>query len=252
MCLSHTISVQCAFCMENIEVCRENCDKVIRYKEKNQAFKYFHSECFIQYVHNKIASARRGIIKEKWEAIISTENLEQLKTDTKNFLINEKIPKDELYHFLIESYHLTVFPKPFFLKLNEVYTGTYKTLLEPITPEDLLCMWKQKISYLDKVAKQQMLKGMVFDTEYSRLCWDLGCLVSRYDRYKKWKAEQELLCIEQQLEIEKNQHDNEVNKAIHLQEKAFSKRNKKEIDEEWEYNHRFDGLTLEEMIDKYW
>lgn len=251
MCSSHSIKSKCKQCHQEIEMNRQNCDQFIRCDDVKGVFNYYHSECFRSTIADKVKYARKPEAKLHWSKYASEEGLQKLQEESILYL-RDKIPRDELYHFLIDHYELKLFPSSLFPRLEQVHTGQYRDLLEPISPEDLLCMWTTKIKTLDKIARKKVSEGHGFESDYKRLCWDLSCLVKWYDKYKTWKQEQDLLRMEQELSQKRNKEDEILNKAIHLQSKVLSNRDKSEIDEEWEYNHRFDGMTLEEMIDKYW
>lgn len=251
MCDSHSITAKCRKCKQEIQINRENCEQFIRCDEFSGVFYYYHSECFRSMIPNKVKRAKCEEARLHWEKYISESGFKALQEESTKFL-KDKISRDELYHFLIKEYDLKVFPNQLFPRLEQVHTGQYKNLLEPISPEDLVYMWKTKINTLNKIARKKVSEGKVFKDEYTRLCWDLSCLIQWYDKYKKWKQEQELLVEEQRISLERNKKDDKLNKAIYLQSKTLSNRDKVETDEEWEYNHRFDGLTLEDMIDKYW
>lgn len=254
MCNSHSIVVKCKKCNQSMTINRENCEQFIHCDDHNNTYWSYHSECFYETLSKRI-NATKGKnykeIKKHWEQYTSEAIMEDVKNKSKLFFI-DRICRDELYHFLIKEYELKVFPQEMFARFDQLYSGEYKNLCEPITSEDLLIMWKTKLETLNKLAMKRIAEGKTFKSEYSRLCWDISCLVQWYPKYKNWKIKQDLLVQEQQYEIEQSKKDSELNKAIYLQSKKLSERDRNEIDEEWKYNHRFDGMTLEEMINKYW
>ena len=120
------------------------------------------------------------------------ERLKQLKLQEEEKIKNSKIA---LYEFLFEMYGITFLPDYFFIKMASVYNGTMKNLNRPVPAEDLLDMWKQKQSYLNKVAENNRKKGNEI-TGVGRINYDLAILLSRYDSYLEWKTKQEVVVAE--------------------------------------------------------
>lgn len=159
-------------------------DYFIEYKNNNSSCT--HTKCYIDYHTTK---------KRKPKTIEEcNEFINSCRENAKSIEKKQNI-KNELYDFLFEMYNISFFPNYFYVKINSVYKGTYKNLNRPVSPEDLLDMWRQKRNYLDKVAEQNRKKG----TEISgvnRVNYDLAILLSRYDAYLKWKEQQQIAVAE--------------------------------------------------------
>lgn len=164
--------------------------------------KYIEIECYIQKELNKGLSL--DIVHSKIELIQETMQIEQEsnkkieiekernKLKSKKKEINRTDNKKELTEYLIDTYEISSLPKQFYLKLAQINNGNYKTMSEGITYEDLLIMFKKKQSYLDKVASNNITKGKEM-SGYLRLNYDIAIILNKYDSYKLWQRQQQLL-----------------------------------------------------------
>ena len=128
--------------------------------------------------------------------------------------------RKRLTDWLYKTYDITFLPNRFYIKLDEIYKGTYKNLSCSISPSVLLDMWQRKINYLNKVNFNNKNKGKIMDKQ-QRINYDLSILLSKYDSYLNWIKEQKLI----QEEIEKDSHNQKINY------KNLSINNKKEKEE---------------------
>lgn len=71
------------------------------------------------------------------------------------------------------------------IDLKKVVNGTYQGLRVPVPYDDLIDMWQRKWGYLEKLNAQKHLIGE------RRIRYDLSIILSKYDSYLTWKAEQE-------------------------------------------------------------
>lgn len=110
--------------------------------------------------------------------------------------------KDDLIEYIYKEYEISTLPKIFFIKLNQINTGTYKGLNIGIPYEDLLDMLKRKQNYLRKVYMNNISKGKEM-TAIQRINYDLAVVVNKYDDYLKWKEKQIIL----QSEVEKDKKE---------------------------------------------
>lgn len=169
------ITRKCSICKEPIYINDINEDFFIT--SKNEVRSYTHTNCYIQKQTTKKRSPKT--IEE------CQEYIEQCKQNNKA-IEKKKSIKNELYEFLFDMYDISYFPQYFYVKMDSIYKGTMKNLSNPVPPEDLLDMWKQKKNYLDKVAEQNRKKGNeIFGV--NRVNYDLAILLSKYDSYLKWK-----------------------------------------------------------------
>lgn len=96
--------------------------------------------------------------------------------------------KLRLTDWVYKQYGISFAPKYFFVRLNQIYKGTYKGLDKPIPPEDLFDMWQRKWHYLEKVRVRNESHGK--HIQGLDLIWyDLAILLSKYDSYLNWKIE---------------------------------------------------------------
>ena len=119
---------------------------------------YFHSECYIEQQMNR---KRMPMTKEECLAYISERKSENVKQNIEKKKEKKKnTVKDQLYDFISDMYDISFFPTFFYIKMNEVYKGTYKGLKKSVPPEDLLDMWEQKKNYLLNVYVRERSRGL--------------------------------------------------------------------------------------------
>lgn len=102
----------------------------------------------------------------------------------------KKVTMRDVTDWIYEYYEVKFLPKHFFIHLAEIPKGKYPGLRQAVPYEDLLDMWKQKASYLDKVNLRNRQRGKVIEG-MARINYDISILLSRYDSYLAWKSEQE-------------------------------------------------------------
>ena len=95
----------------------------------------------------------------------------------------------------MDMYDLTFVPSYFYVRMSEVFNGSYKGLSKPVPPEDLLDMWQQKRNFLLQNAEKQRKRDKNIDG-ISRVWYDMSILLSRYDAYLDWKEKQKLAMID--------------------------------------------------------
>lgn len=185
---------KCAICKQVFEL-----DNVDYIKDKG---KYIETECYIQkelnkglsidIIHNKIDIIRNTMKIEQEENTKIEIEKEQNKLKAKKKEINRNINKNEFIKYVMETYEISSLPKQFYLKVAEINNGNDKRVSEGISYEDLLAMFKKKKTYLDKVASNNITKGKEMNG-YLRLNYDLAIILNKYDSYKAWKRQQQLL-----------------------------------------------------------
>lgn len=174
---------KCSLCKEKIELNNDG-SYFIEYKNNNSFCT--HTKCYIKYHTTK---------KQKPKTLEECEEFINSCREAAKHIALKESPRIELTDYILEMYHISYFPKHFYVKLDSIYTGTYKNLNRPVPPEDLLDMWKQKRKYLNKVAEQNRQRGKEL-LGIDRVNYDLGILLSRYDAYLKWKEEQQIAIAE--------------------------------------------------------
>ena len=118
------------------------------------------------------------------------DNPKAKKTKSPKKPKQKKVTMRDVTDWIYEYYEVKFLPKHFFIHLAEIPKGKYPGLRQAVPYEDLLDMWKQKASYLDKVNLKNRQKGKVIEG-MARINYDISILLSRYDSYLAWKSEQE-------------------------------------------------------------
>lgn len=180
-----TVTRKCSICKEAIDITNSNEDFFII--SKNGTNSYTHSCCYIKHYTSEKRRKPKTVDECK-------QFIKDCKSQNKD-IVKAKNIKDELYAFIFDMYGISFFPNYFYIKMDSVFKGTYKNLNKPVPPEDLLDMWKQKKSYLEKVAEQNRKKGTEIDG-VNRVNYDLAILLSKYDSYLKWKEQQKIAIAE--------------------------------------------------------
>ena len=178
------ITRKCSICKEPIEIINNCEDYFIEYKNNNSSCT--HTKCYIDYHTTK---KRKPKTLEECNKFINS-----CRENAKSIEKKQNI-RNELYEFLFEMYNISFFPNYFYIKMDSIYKGTYKNLNRPVPPEDLIDMWKQKRTYLEKIAEQNRKKGSDI-SGVNRVNYDLAILLSKYDAYLKWKEQQEIAVAE--------------------------------------------------------
>ena len=171
-----SITRKCFHCKEYIELDNDN---FVYIKDK-----YYHFNCAIE----------KQLYKKRNK--LSIEQLLDIQKQNK-IELEYKLTKDKLFRWLQNIYNTVVIPKYFYIKMDEIFNGTYKGLSKGIPPEDLLDMWKRKQNELDRINNLNNKKGKCLIGS-ARIQYDLAILLSKYDSYLKWKEQQKLLENEKQ------------------------------------------------------
>ena len=90
--------------------------------------------------------------------------------------------RDEFVKWIYSTYNLSVLPKQFFIKINNIEKGKDKQVNEPISSEDLLMMFRLKKGYLFAYTKNKK-----FETNLQMFNYHFAMILSMYDSYKKYK-----------------------------------------------------------------
>jgi len=171
-----SITRKCFHCKEYIELDNDN---FVYIKDK-----YYHFNCAIE----------KQLYKKRNK--LSIEQLLDIQKQNK-IELEYKITKDKLFRWLQNTYNTVVIPKYFYIKMDQIFNGTYKGLSKGIPPEDLLDMWKRKQNELDRINNSNNIKGK-FLVGSSRIQYDLAILLSKYDSYLKWKENKKIIEQERQ------------------------------------------------------
>lgn len=152
--------------------------------------KPFCTECLIDKRTNKRTKV------DKWLPLVDDIDfkISILKEETEN-RIHDKVVLDQICEHIDKHYSASFLPKYFFVKLASIFDGTYKGLRQRIPADDLLDMWEQKQSWLDKTALKKW--GNNQPEPIGRINYDLAILLGKYSNYLEWKAQKEAERAEQ-------------------------------------------------------
>jgi hypothetical protein len=198
------VTRKCQQCGKKIDV--EASTDFIIYKDK-----YYHKSCFIE---NRI-----NLKKGKWTVEECNQEIEKLIPLTEKHLM-PIINKHKLYQLIADNYNISAFSTLFCLKIENIINGTYKNVTKPIPAEDLIDMWQQKMSYLNKVSVNNQKNGKQMEG-LSRANYDLAILLSRYDKYLAWKERKRI--EQEQIEKESENKNSQIDYAkINLQSNSHN------------------------------
>ena len=141
---------------------------------------------------------------------MSEEKNEQKKLTLEDVAYTEEERRDiklRLTDWVYKQYDISFAPKHLFIRLNQIYQGTYKGLDKPIPPADLFDMWQRKWHYLEKVHVRNESRGK--HIEGLALIWyDIAILLGKYDSYLNWKIEHLAEIAEQMKRYKDEEHIN--------------------------------------------
>lgn len=193
---------KCPVCNKTVYINNKTINDAIYYGKKT-----YHSDCFKDYCKGKVKNSKRVDTKRKWDGVL--DNLLQIRHESYEHFI-EQVCKDEVNNFILENYNVNVVPHKVWIKLGNIYNGTYKNLSGvKIPPYHLLDMWERKIGILNNIAINNSIKGKIMNEE-GRLLYDLSVLINKYDSYLKWLSKQKLL----ERELKENKQENIVANSI--------------------------------------
>lgn len=180
------LTYKCRYCKKDIPITPDNFNKIVY---RNKA--YYHLDCYLHYLNEKISSLKTTRTKDKWinerDDLLNGNDYETFS------VLKENYYKDQVYKFILQNYSISIVPKYIFVKLDSIYYGTFKGMNGTrIDPEDLLYMWNKMMPKLIAIYQRNIAKGKSMD-EVGRINYDLAILVGKYDSYKKWKEKQNLL-----------------------------------------------------------
>lgn len=188
----------CAKCKKEIIISRQNIEEAIHYQGST-----YHYKCFIELCERKRNNKRTSA---KWSDVYN--NLDDILKSSYDWFDNS-ICKEEIYKLIQNHYDISVVPSSVFTRLSDIYKGKYKGMGEGISPSHFLDMWRRKLSYLDKTFELNKKKGVDMSVD-QRLIYDIAILVNKYDSYKKWLEEQEILSAEQASKKINNKRNAEI------------------------------------------
>lgn len=179
---------KCAGCEGIVQIDRNNSNQAIRYKKR-----FYHFDCFVKLCDEKIANKRTA---SSWVDV--KEHIDDLVKETTKDQQNE-IAKDELAQWVASQYGLSCISSRLFMKLNDIYSGTFHGLAYPILPTELLEEWKY---FWDELCAIRRYKTLVGEQAVN---YDIAILLNRNAEYRKRKQSEQLA-----REIQQQQKNNIV------------------------------------------
>ena len=166
---------KCAICGGTVVIDKDNSNKAIQYKKK-----FYHFGCFDSMCDQKIANKRKDISSAWTDVKVGIDKL--VTETTKEQRI--QVAKDELSKWLLVQYDISLLSTRMYMKLNDIYNGTFKGLAYPIGPVELSEEWQYYWSELCAIRRN---KGIVGE---SAINYDLTILLSRNAEYRKTKEKE--------------------------------------------------------------
>lgn len=175
---------KCTICGGTVFIDKDNSNRAIQYKKK-----FYHFDCFDDMCDQKIANKRKDVSSAWTEAKASIDELVAETTKEQRL----QVAKDELGKWLLAHYDVSFLSARLFMKLNDIYNGTFKGLAYPIGPIELSEEWQYYWSELCAIRRNKSIVGE------GAINYDLTVLLSRNAEYRKAK-EKERVALAQQIE----------------------------------------------------
>lgn len=182
---------KCGCCGVDIPIIQETIGELVYFDKKT-----YHKDCFAN-LCKKNSSADKKVMKhspEEWEDTLKRIN--ELRAETIEFY-KPVIIKDTVYRIMIDLYQPTIISSRVWMKLDQIYNGTYKGMMRPIPPKHLMDMWRRQSKNLFEMHKKMEQNGKVMDT-CNMIIYDLSVLINKYDSYLKWLEKQRIIEMERQ------------------------------------------------------
>lgn len=175
---------KCTICGSTVLIDKDNSNKAIQYKKK-----FYHFDCFNDMCDQKIANKRKDV-SSAWTEIKASIDEFVAETTREQRL---QVAKDELGKWLLAQYDISLLSARTYMKLNDIYNGTFKGLAYPIGPVELSEEWQY---YWGELCAIRRNKGIIGE---GAINYDLTVLLSRNAEYRKIK-EKERIALAQQIE----------------------------------------------------
>lgn len=166
---------KCAACEEAILINKENSNRAIHYKKR-----FYHFDCFSSLCDQKMSSKRSS---SSWAD--AKLHIEDLVRETTREQQNE-IAKDEIIKWMTFQYDISCVSGRLFMKLNDIYSGTFNGLAYPILPVELMEEWKY---YWDELCTIRRHKTLVGEQAIN---YDIAILLNRNAEYRRRKQREQL------------------------------------------------------------
>lgn len=184
---------KCTICGGTVLIDKDNSNRAIQYKKK-----FYHFDCFDDMCDQKIANKRKDVSGAWTEVKASIDELVADTTKEQRL----QVAKDELSKWLLAQYDISFLSARTYMKLSDIYNGTFKGLAYPIGPVELSEEWQYYWSELCAIRRN---KGIVGE---SAINYDLTVLLSRNAEYRKMKDKERVAkAVREQQEAEETKID---------------------------------------------
>lgn len=174
-----TTKRKCAKCKGTITIDKANVADVIYYNKL-----YYHEQCFCDLCTQRIEKKKSGW--RSWQEAL--DDIEQLKKETKQKVLQSRVKTDPLNDYLLEHYEVAAVPSNFWTMVADLGNGVYRSKrCKPIDIDTLLEVWKWGQGKLDEinVYNKSHKKGPANDN--ARLTYDLAILINKMPRFIEYK-----------------------------------------------------------------
>ena len=168
---------KCTICGGTVLIDKDNSNRAIQYKKK-----FYHFDCFNDMCDQKITNKRKDI-SSTWIEVKA--NIDELVSETTKEQ-KVQVAKDELGKWLLAQYDISLLSARIYMKLNDIYNGTFKGLAYPIGPIELSEEWQY---YWNELCAIRRNKGIVGE---GAINYDLTVLLSRNAEYRKIKEKERI------------------------------------------------------------
>lgn len=179
---------KCTCCATMISIDQKNSNKAICYKDK-----FYHFDCFVSLCERKMQSKRSSPMWAEAKA-----NIDNIVAETTKQQM-ELVAKDDLNDWILSHYNVSFLGKSFYIKLSDIYNGTYKGLAYAISPMELLDEWQYFWKDLCVARERKGIEGE------RAVNYDLVVLLSRNAEYRKIKHKEKIA-----QEVMKQQRESEM------------------------------------------
>lgn len=165
----------CAECKNVILLDKDNSHKAIQYKKK-----FYHFECFNELCDKRIMHKTKTI-SEAWQnAKVSIDEL--VLATTKE--VQLAIAKTDITQWMTKQYDVSLISNRIYVKLSEIYNGSFRGLAYPIGPMELLEEWKY---YWNELCSIRQYKSIIGEQAIN---YDLTILLNKNAEYRRIKEKE--------------------------------------------------------------
>lgn len=196
MTMGDILQRKCRKCKKVIEIDVDNIKDVAM----RDQYSYYHKSCLLDMAAEKLQSKRSKC--QVWQDII--DNIEKYESAARDTLSNY-VARDKLNQYLLTVYDVITIPDKFFQVVADLSNGKYKQKrCNPVKTYDLLGAWKWGQKNLDKINRNNKMKGVGPTDDAQRIMYDLAIIVGKVHLYLEHKEKAKAAEIERQREMQEN------------------------------------------------